>query len=146
MQMQSVVHSAGVREMDRRETNQKWYYSFDEKRMVIILKEEPEEGEVNEVPAKYEVCGTCNGKGSHVNPSIDSNGLSAEDFAEDRDFEEMYFSGGFDVSCNECKGNKVVPEVNWDSLTQEEKDHVTQIIDDHYAYQMEMAWERKMGW
>jgi len=132
--------------MDRRETDQKWYHSFDEKRMVITLKEEPEDEDINEVPAKYEVCGTCSGKGSHVNPSIDSNGLTAEDFAEDRDFEEMYFSGAYDVPCNECKGNRVAPEVNWNSLTQEEKDHVTQIIDDHYAYETELAWERKMGY
>lgn len=36
-----------------------------------------------ELPGHYEVCPRCEGKGKHVNPAIDGNGLSAEDFAEE---------------------------------------------------------------
>jgi len=36
-----------------------------------------------EVPIHYVVCPTCNGRGKHVNPSIDCNGLTAEDFEQD---------------------------------------------------------------
>jgi hypothetical protein len=60
------------------------------------------------LPAKYQVCGTCEGRGTHVNPNIDGNGLSAEDFAEDPDFEEGYFRGDYDVQCGTCHGTRVV--------------------------------------
>lgn len=61
-----------------------------------------------ELPAKYEVCGGCNGEGKHVNRAIDGHGLSREDFDEDPDFEEGYRSGRYDVRCEECKGRTTV--------------------------------------
>lgn len=60
------------------------------------------------LPAKYEVCDRCQGRGSHVNPSIDGHGLSQEDFDEDPDFREDYFSGRYDVACYSCGGLRVV--------------------------------------
>lgn len=100
------------------------------------------------IPAKYEVCDTCNGKGSYVNPSIDSNGLSSEDLYDDPDFAEDYFSGKYDVSCNECKGARVSPTVDWESLSSDPK--LTQIvqdyIDEYFAYQREVANERRYGY
>lgn len=64
-------------------------------------------------PAHYEVCERCRGTGSHVNPSIDGNGLGAEDF-EDEEFAEAYFNGAYDVACYECRGLRVVPVMNED--------------------------------
>lgn len=61
------------------------------------------------LPAKFQVCSRCSGAGSHVNPSIDGNGLSREDFDQDPDFEESYFRGDYDVRCETCKGARVVP-------------------------------------
>ena len=72
---------------------------------------------VLELPAKFEVCGTCEGRGTHVNPSIDGNGLSAEDFAEDPDFEEAYFRGDYDVQCHTCHGEKVVAVPDYTRMT-----------------------------
>lgn len=129
--------------MDRREINQKWYENFNEKSMLFTVEID---GEELEIPAKYEVCGTCNGKGSHVNPSIDSNGLSREDFDEDPDFAEGYFSGMYDVSCNECHGARVSPEPDYDRMNEETGKLVEQFIIDHFNYQYEMAMERKMGY
>ena len=60
------------------------------------------------MPTKFEVCGVCEGKGTHVNPSIDCNGISARKFHEDPEFAEMYFGGAYDVACYECKGDRVV--------------------------------------
>jgi len=81
-----------------------------------------DEGTVTvELPAKFEVCDTCRGKGSHVNPSIDGNGLTAEDFAEDPDFREDYFSGVYDVACYQCKGLRVVAVIDYDHLTPAQK-------------------------
>jgi hypothetical protein len=50
------------------------------------------------------ICTLCGGDGSHVNPSIDAHGLSAEDFADDPDFAEAYMRGDYDVSCRRCGG------------------------------------------
>ena len=54
------------------------------------------------------VCPRCSGEGKIVNPAIDGNGLSREDFDEDPDFREDYMSGLYDVVCPECNGRNVV--------------------------------------
>jgi len=96
--------------MDRRDCHQQWYDRFDERQMVLVVTDD--EGEELELPARYDVCDTCHGTGSHVNPSIDSHGLSRDDFDEDPDFAEDYFRGVYDVSCHECHGRRVVPVVD----------------------------------
>lgn len=78
--------------------------------------------------ACYEVCSTCDGKGSHVNPDIDAGGISGDDpfWEDDRDDDwdwggceddegnlpvatSRYMRGDYDVSCYECHGKRVVP-------------------------------------
>lgn len=59
------------------------------------------------LPSKYEVCDECSGSGKVVNPSIDAGGISYDDFHEDPDFEEDYFSGRYDVNCPSCNGKRV---------------------------------------
>lgn len=61
------------------------------------------------VPIRFAVCPLCEGRGQHVNPSIDAHGLTREDFDEDPEFEERYFGGDYDIPCNLCRGEKVVP-------------------------------------
>ena len=61
-----------------------------------------------ELPAKYEVCPRCNGTGTHVNPAVDGNGLTQEDLDEDPDFKENYFAGAYDITCEECKGARLI--------------------------------------
>ena len=63
-------------------------------------------------PIKFEVCWGCRGKGTHVHRGIDGNGLTHADFAEDPDFAEDYFSGVYDITCEECHGQRVLPEVD----------------------------------
>jgi hypothetical protein len=58
-----------------------------------------------------EVCPTCDGRGSHVNPSVDCNGLSRDDFDSDPDFAYDYMRGTYDVQCYGCKGLRVVPQI-----------------------------------
>ena len=62
-------------------------------------------------------CSVCNGTGSHVNPSIDANGLSSID-QEDPDFMDNYRSGVYDVVCNNCGG---VGSVESDNIAQLEQ-------------------------
>lgn len=71
------------------------------------LDEETCEIEI-ELPAKYEVCSRCDGEGKHVDPAIDGNGISQEQFDGDPDFEEAYHRGDYDVQCEECKGRTTV--------------------------------------
>lgn len=98
------------------------------------------------IPARWEVCPRCDGEGSHVNPSIDGHGLSSDDFAEDPDFAEAYFSGAYDVPCEECRGRRVV-------LVPDESDPAAAaVLADYYAHieameDMKAAYEaeRRMG-
>lgn len=67
----------------------------------------------HELPAKYEVCGRCEGHGTHLNPSIGEHAYTAEEFAEafhDDDQREQYFRRGgiYDVTCDGCSGKRVV--------------------------------------
>lgn len=72
------------------------------------------------LPMRWAVCDVCSGRGTHVNPSIDAHGISAEEFAEDPDFGEAYFSGAYDQTCNRCQGRTTVPDVDWDRLSPED--------------------------
>jgi hypothetical protein len=101
----------------------------DEQRMVAVIVWEDEDGEERETAftIAYEVCSRCSrcsGKGRHVNPSIDGHGLSREDFEQDPDFEESYFAGHYDVTCEQCSGARVTPDltVDEDKLTAEQRD------------------------
>lgn len=59
---------------------------------------------------KFAVCPRCEGRGSHVNPAIDGNGITGDEMDElGDDFREDYLSGVYDVACEECHGERVVP-------------------------------------
>ncbi len=86
---------------------------------------ETEEEVTHTFPAVNEVCHKCEGYGSHLNPSIGEHAYSMEEFNESFDDEgkEEYFKRGgiYDVTCSVCKGNKVVPSVDEEHLTEEQK-------------------------
>lgn len=120
---------------------------FDEKAMTIavVIEKEDEEEETLVFPAKMEVCDLCQGRGSHVNPSIDSNGLSQEDFDEDPNFREEYMSGVYDVACHSCHGKRVIPVIDEDNLSKEQKTHLEKVhekqrreAEDRYERRREM--------
>jgi hypothetical protein len=68
------------------------------------------------------VCPVCDGEGKTVNPNIDANGLTAEDFAEDPDFAEDYKSGMYDITCAACSGKRVVKQARLRELEQNAED------------------------
>lgn len=74
------------------------------------------------LPTRWIVCPTCNGEGTHVDPSIDAGGLSADDFSADPDFAEDYVSGVYDVPCYGCDGRSTVRAVDLDACTPEQRD------------------------
>lgn len=114
----------------------------------IRVTDEGDEVEVA-LPAKFEVCQTCEGRGKHVNPAIDGNGLSREDFDEDPDFREDYFSGVYDVQCEECGGRTTVLVVDEAAVKAQ---GLQSALEAYYeqgreeaSYQAECAAERRMG-
>jgi hypothetical protein len=129
--------------MDRRERNHQWYDRFDETHMVLVVTDD-DDTEI-EIPATFAVCGTCDGKGSHVNPSIDAHGITPDEFAEDPDFAESYFRGDYDQPCNECHGLRVVPVVDDSRATPEQVALAEDRIESRYQYDAEVEAERRMG-
>lgn len=117
----------------------------------IRFTEETDEGEeiTHVLPSKFEVCARCRGAGKHVNPSIDGDGLTREDFDEDPDFEESYFRGDYDVSCEECDGLRVVEVLDDEACA---SDYLKAIASRYYAAleseaasRREDAYCRRMG-
>ena len=93
----------------------------------------------------YEVCDVCDGKGHHVNPAIDSHGISASEFDEDPDFSESYWRGDYDVPCYRCHGKRVIPV----PVENEDQPTARAAYDDaifhHLDYMAETEAERRMG-
>ncbi len=123
------------------------FSSLDEGRLTGTIDLEDENGDEESVTVrlKYEVCSTCEGRGKHVNPSIDSNGISAEDFDEDPDFRESYLSGAYDVTCYGCKGQRVVLDVDWDNVEPAIQKRIDAKLEGEAQYEAECAAERRMG-
>lgn len=81
---------------------------------------------------KFKVCPLCQGKGTHVDPTIDENGFTFEDFYDDPDFEIDYRTGMYDVECAQCHGLRVIPD------DKEYRADLRSYIDDSIEYEMEM--------
>ena len=96
------------------------YLEHDEKTMTATWETEDDDtGEpvVITFKTRYEVCGICDGKGRHVNPSIDASGIGSDDEFwdddEDRETgESRYQRGDYDVDCYNCNGKRVEPVID----------------------------------
>lgn len=101
------------------------------KNVIEWIDEDDEGFEVeHEIPAMWEICTRCHGNGTHVNPSIDGNGITQSEWAEwDDDEREGYFRGDYDVACGPCSGSGkvLVPDVARcdPKLLQRYEDYVT---------------------
>jgi hypothetical protein len=89
------------------------------------------------LPSRRVVCPRCDGEGKHVNPAVDGDGISAEEFEADPDFEENYMNGVYDVKCEKCKGNKVIDEVDFEKCSPEQQ----RALKEHYALEREAEME-----
>ena len=95
------------------------------------------------LPATWVVCSRCSGKGTHVNPAIDGNGLSQEDFDEaGPDFRDDYMAGVYDVTCYQCDGKRVVAAPDFSKWSHAERAlyqaHVDELAADRAATDMEL--------
>jgi hypothetical protein len=146
--------------MDRRDAAGggmfKWYERLDEDRMIATVaittygedehgEETEEEGE-QEIAIRWEVCGTCDGRGTHVNPSIDAHGICEDEWSEwGEDERESYLSGRYDVTCYECGGRRVVPVQDENRNPPEVLAQLAEAEEDRAAYAAECESERRWG-
>ena len=88
------------------------------------------------------ICPICEGDGSHVNPAIDAQGLTAEDFEEGGpEFQEDYMSGAYDVRCKTCKGSGKILTEKWPEIEERLRDDA----EDRYTRMMESG-TYEPGW
>jgi len=113
------------------------------KSITVFMCIEGKDVEVS-LPTKFEVCGTCEGTGTQVNPAIDGNGLN-EELADDPDFMEDYMGGFYDTSCCECEGIRVVSVIDEDRCTPEQIQAYDDHMKDECEYRAIVAAERRMG-
>lgn len=102
------------------------------------------------LPAVEISCFRCRGKGTHVNPSIDGNGITSDEWAEwDWEERENYRNGVYDVPCYECGGECKTKEVVDACYLSEPQKYLLTLLakkwreDANYARECEM--ERRMG-
>lgn len=90
------------------------------------------------LPAKNVVCERCHGEGVHDHPAF-ANGITSSEMDEaGPEFLEDYMSGMYDVRCEECRGNRVVKEIDEERLTEEQK----ALVELLYKQEAERARER----
>lgn len=98
------------------------------------------------LPCKNVVCYRCDGTGAHVNPAIDGHGLTQEDFDQDPDFKEGYFSGRYDVRCEVCGGQNVISVVDEERLNKRQKLIYEDWLRQERDHAAEVASEREWGY
>lgn len=97
------------------------------------------------VPAKYEVCYRCEGRGVH---DCFSGGFTSEQADEwGPEFIEDYKEGVYDKRCEECNGDRVVAVIDRDSCDPETLAAYDKAEQDRLDYEAECAAEaRYFGW
>jgi hypothetical protein len=99
--------------------------------------------------SRFEICNTCQGRGKHVNPSIDCNGITASEWADwDEEDQERYWTGGYDVACSQCKGERVIQVLEYDTknlLYNWCCERLSEYYEGQYQSAQEYAWEKRMG-
>jgi len=89
------------------------------------------------------ICSLCHGYGKVINPSIDCNGLTQEDFDQEPGFEDDYNIGMYDITCPQCKGKNIeIIPISPPKL----KEAIASWIQAEYEYEAQARQERIMGY
>lgn len=105
-----------------------------------------DDGQIIKLPMHRIVCPSCDGEGKYVNPAIDGNGITGSEMAElGDDFREDYFSGFYDIQCEECHGRNVVDVVDEDALTPDQQRRYYEYLEDMANTYHVQEQERRMG-
>lgn len=111
---------------------------------------ENDEEIIHRLPAKREVCSRCDGDGHHSNPAIDGHGIGMDEWNNEWDEEEreMYLSGAYDITCEECHGEKIVEVLDYEAAKAEYPELLKKYQDlqnEKADYEAMCAAERRMG-
>ena len=119
---------------------------FDQDTMTLFYEEAGPNDEDLTVPARWDSCSLCSGKGKH-SLAVDGHGITAEEWEQDWDYEdrEMYLSGGYDSQCEECDGTGAVPVPDYDRMSDEARKAVDNWNRAEAEYRAISAMERKYG-
>lgn len=100
------------------------------------------------VKIKMGECDTCYGRGSYVNPAIDSHGIGSDEWDRDWSYEDRdrYMSGFYDQRCNACGGSGRYPFFDWDKNPKWLCDYKEQSDKDAYYEAQERAAELRYGY
>lgn len=71
--------------------------------------------------------------------------MTREDFDNDPDFEEDYFSGTYNVDCYRCNGRTTEPVVDERKCSKEQIDLLHKIEEAEELDRQERAYEMRMG-
>lgn len=127
----------------------KWYDQLDENNSTatVLIYDDSGEEMLITVPFYYNRCDTCDGSGSYVNPSIDSGGITQDDWDDwSHEEQDYYFSGGYDICCATCSGSGEVPEPDTEKATPEQMKLVEAKIKENYLYALEREREIRYGY
>jgi hypothetical protein len=108
-----------------------------------------ENGVEIKLPLHWVVCDRCRGEGKHTNPSIDGNGITDREWAEmcyeDESFAQNYFSGVYDVTCEECDGRRVTKAVNLGAMSPEHVEAYELQQQERRRQELDNYYERRAG-
>lgn len=104
-----------------------------------------ENGDEQQIPARWAICGRCDGSGTHDHPAFE-NGITSDEMLEHgEEFCEDYMRGAYDVRCTECDGSGKVLEGDLERLSEAEREAYEQQLEADADYAAECAAERRMG-
>ena len=98
-----------------------------------------------QLPAKFELCPKCKGKGSHMNPNIDGHGITSDEWERDwsEEEKESYRNGDYDVTCSKCNGEKVIKVVDEKAITPGMKPHYDAYVKQEQEKAAEVRQEKR---
>lgn len=93
------------------------------------LIESFEEAFGHKPPTSKQVCPTCGGEGEHANPALRDHGFTQSEIYEMgidefNEFQADYRRGVYNQRCLECKGLRVVDQIDIDQLGETERKYV----------------------
>lgn len=110
---------------------------------ITVLNEDSEEVEL-ELPARFAVCPRCHGRGTHDHPAF-ARGITSDEWRGpdwDDESRAAYMNGAYDVTCSECKGERVVVVVDEERFTAEQRAIWTEHLEQCRVMEAESASER----
>jgi hypothetical protein len=114
-----------------------------------LFDEKTEKPTLLMLPSRKIVCPCCGGEGHHFRSDLDENAL-IQGILEDGDDEslEMYRQGHFNQPCMDCKGLRVVDEIDWEYFHHKFPEHAKAISEwdrEEAADRRYREMERRMG-